>query len=209
MTATKESDLSLIRQFLEDINSTVDLEQDENEYPIVIDKKIVYNFSSIEQEIKEARLFPSLDILIEFESVINKLLKKHGESPFKYTEILQLFKIYCDFEYLYSFRDLSKYLRISNCIYYESCNDLKTYFHFNNAPIRFSKITIHYASLFLKQKIENVIVKIPEELMISLDDVVSKKKLTYEYLREIENYYNCIIFINLRLGDIYIFKLQV
>ena len=63
--------------------------------------------------------------------------------------------------------------------------------------------------MFLKQKIENVIVKIPEELMISLDDVVGKKNLNCEYLREIENYYNCIIFINLRLGDIYIFKLQV
>lgn len=209
MTATKESDLSIIRKYLIDINSSVDLEQDEKEYPVVIDKKIVYNFSSVEQEIKEARLFPSLDILIEFESVINKLLKKHGEPAFKYTEIIQLFKFYCDFEHLYSFRDLSKYLRVANSIYYEPCNDLNTYFHFNNAPIRFSKITIHYAFLFLKQKIENGIVKIPEELIITLNDAISKKNLTYEYLREIEDYYNCIIFINIRLGDLYIFKLQI
>lgn len=171
---------------------------------ILKDEILCYDFQNSlpETEIKVAYLFPPLEVLLEFASIYSRIFDQNLENikfldnecqnfgitsinhnqenfPFikfrlTFSEAIKLFKLNSLLSSHFIFKDLSKFLIMSEYLELETISkyDLKTLFHFLNAPIRFSETTKFYHQLYLRQMNNDGVVKIPYEF-----DLITKQKI--------------------------------
>jgi hypothetical protein len=165
------------------------------------------NKEDLKKSVEKSQIFENLDK--------NENNLTDNSFRLSFSDAIKLFKSYSNVGNHFIFKDLFKFLLIAENLEKETKSkyDLKTLYHFLNAPIRLSETTKFFHRLYLRQMNNDGIVKVPfefEQITKEKIDSMSQSeggpnisnnthcnKVDVKFLQYLEDVYNCL--------EIYIF----
>jgi ATP-dependent RNA helicase SUPV3L1/SUV3 len=147
------------------------------------------DFTPRESEIKKAIIFPPIDIILDFASTLNNFYARDPKYvPDDLGTILTKFKFFSKVDELYEFRDVEKYMEIAKEL--SDVNDASLYhvLMFTLSPVNVVPRTLFYLRKFLKDLVHKSIVKVPMDIILSIQEFELRK--VFEDLNYYEELHN-------------------